>query len=69
MTRLENEHIDLYEPRTQKERSYMQGIASAYQNDCIDDAATIAANAMKRSVIGSIEVHTQDAELELDELD
>jgi hypothetical protein len=46
----------------------MCGIASVYQDDHIDDTATIAANAMKRSTIGSIEVCTQDAEFELDEL-
>jgi hypothetical protein len=47
----------------------MCGIALVYQDDHIDNTATIAANAMKRCTIGSIEVCTQDAEFELDELD
>jgi hypothetical protein len=44
-------------------------IASVYQDDHINNTATIAANAMKRSIIGSIEVYTQDTEFKLDELD
>jgi hypothetical protein len=47
----------------------MCGIASVYQDDYINNTATIAANTMKRSTIDSIKVYTQDAEFKLDKLD
>ena len=45
----------------------MCGISSAYKDNCMEDAATIAANAMKRNIIDGIEVHTQDTEFDLDD--
>jgi hypothetical protein len=45
----------------------MAGISSIYQDDCIKDAAIVAGNTIKE-LISKIEVHTQDAEFELDEL-
>ena len=45
----------------------MAGISSIYQDDYIEDAAIVASNTMKE-LISEIEVHTQDAEFELDEL-
>jgi hypothetical protein len=45
----------------------MSGISSIYKDDCIEDSATVAATAMKRDIIRSIEVFSQDAELELDD--
>jgi hypothetical protein len=45
----------------------MAGILSIYQDDCIDGAAIVAGNTIKE-LISEIEVYTQDAEFELDEL-
>ena len=47
----------------------MCGIASVYRDDCIEDVAIIAATAVRRDIIGGVEVYTQDAEFELDDLD
>ena len=68
MQRLELGHRDLYEPGTRRERAYMQGIASVYQTDSTEDATIIAAATMQREVIGGVEVYTQDADFELDEV-
>jgi hypothetical protein len=68
MAEIESEYIDPYEPGTRRERGYMAGIASIYQDDYIENAATIAANVIKRSVIHEVEVHIQDTEFDIDEL-
>jgi hypothetical protein len=67
-TRLQNGHVDLYEPGTRRERGYMNGIASVYRDD--SDATAVAIRSIQRSVVDGIEVHTQDGEFEddLDEL-
>jgi hypothetical protein len=67
LSRLDNGHVDTYEPGTLRERGYMSGISSIYKDDCIEDSATVAVTAMKRDIIRSIEVFSQDAELELDD--
>ena len=67
MARLKAGHIDLYEPRTQRERGYMCGILSVYKDDCIKDATVVTAIIVQR-VIKSIEVYTQDTKQKLDEL-
>ena len=69
MARLAEGHLDSYEPGTRRERGYICGISSIYKDNCIEDAATVAANAMNRDMISSIEVYTQDAEFDLDDLD
>ena len=69
MRRIELGHQDLYEPGTRRERAYLQGISLVYQSDSIEDATTIAATLMQREVIGGVEVYTQDADFELDDLD
>ena len=48
---------------------YMYGISSIYKDNCVEDAAMIAANAMKRDIIDGIECYTQDAEFDLDDFD
>ena len=65
MATIESGYIDLYEPGTRRERAYMSGISSVYHEDNIDDAATIAAAAMDKP----IDVHAQDAEWDLDDLE
>ena len=50
--------IDSYEPGTRMEQGYECGISSIYQEDSIEGAASIAANCMKKDIIGGIEVHT-----------
>ena len=67
MALIHNGYSDPYEPGTKRERAYMAGISSIYQDDCIEDAAIVASNTMKE-LISEIEVYTQDAEFELDEL-
>ena len=67
MRRIEHGHRDLYEPGTRRERAYMQGISSIYQSDSTADATEIAVSAMQRDVISGVEVHTQDAEFDLDD--
>jgi hypothetical protein len=47
----------------------MQGISSVYQTDSTEDATTIAVITMQREVIGGVEVYTQDAEFEVENLD
>jgi hypothetical protein len=64
MALIHNRYSDPYEPGTKRERA---GISSIYQHDCIEDAAIVAGNTMKE-LISEIEVYTQDAEFELDEL-
>ena len=65
MAAIENGYVDPYEPGTRKERAYMCGISSVYQQDYVDDTATIAAAAMHRVT----EVHTQDTEWDLNDLE
>jgi hypothetical protein len=62
-----NRYSNPYEPGTKREGAYIAGISSIYQDDCIEDAAIVAGNTMKE-LISEIEVYTQDAEFELDEL-
>jgi hypothetical protein len=47
MSRLDNGHIDTYEPGTLLKRGYMAGISSVYKDDSIEDSAVLAAIAMK----------------------
>ena len=67
MALIHNGYSDPYEPGTKRERAYIAGISSIYQDDCIKDAAIVASNTIKE-LISEIEVYTQDAEFELDEL-
>jgi hypothetical protein len=67
MALIHNGYSNPYEPGTKRERAYIASISSIYQDDCIEDAAIVAGNTMKE-LISEIEVHTQDAEFELDEL-
>jgi hypothetical protein len=69
MARLQTGYIDLYEPGTRRERGYMSGISSVYKDGSIEDASTVAALVIQKEVIGGIEVHTQDAEFEWDNID
>ena len=66
MARLGAGHIDQYEPGTQRERAYICGISSIYEEDSIEDAATISAKAMNSRIdqVGGVEVFTQDAEFD-----
>ena len=43
MARLQAGHIDLYKPRTIRERGYMHGISSVFKDDSIESGAEIAA--------------------------
>ena len=67
MARLEAGHTDQYKPGTRGERGYMGGISSVYKDDSLD-ASAIAGAVIQREVIGGIEVHSQDAEFDLDDL-
>ena len=49
--------MDSYELGTRRERGYMCGIASVYQDDCIEDVAIIAATAVRRDTIRGVEVY------------
>ncbi len=69
IARLKAGQVDLYKPGTWREHSYMCGIALVYQDNCIEDTATITATVIRRDIIGGVEVYTQDAEFELDKLD
>ena len=51
MTTIENRYIDPYKPGTQRERAYIYGISSVYQEDNINDAATVAATAMEDTIV------------------
>ena len=65
MARLQLGHKDLYEPGTQRERGYMQSMASVYQTDSTIDPIEAAAQEIQRDIIGGIEVYTQVAEYNL----
>jgi hypothetical protein len=45
----------------------MADISSVYKDDSIEDSAVLAAIAMKGTVIGGIEVSSQDAKFEVDD--
>jgi hypothetical protein len=64
LSRLQNGHQDAYEPGTQGERSYMQGLSSIWQTDSIVDVATAAVAFMEREVISGIEVDEDTIEVE-----
>jgi hypothetical protein len=51
MATIKGGYTDPYEPGTRRERAYMCGISSVYQDDNIDDAATVAATAIEDSII------------------
>ena len=53
LTRIDQGYQDLYEAGTQLERGYMRGLSSIYQFDSTQDAASIAALAIK--AIGEVE--------------
>jgi len=55
MSRLAEGHVDQYEPGTQRERGYIQGISSVYKDDSLN-ASTIAGNILQREIIGGVEV-------------
>jgi hypothetical protein len=65
--RLDNKYIDTYKPGTLRERGYISSILSIYKNDYIEDSVTVITTAIKRDIIRSIKVFSQDAELELDD--
>ena len=44
-------------------------ISLIYNDNYIEDAATVTANVINRDTISSIEVYTQDTEFDLDDLD
>ena len=48
----------MYIARTERERSYMHGLASVYQSDSLVDAATAAIPLIESDVIDCIEVDT-----------
>lgn len=58
--------VDEYEPGTQRERGYMQGLSSIYQTEYTGDATAIATTVIQRDVVGGVEVYTQDEEYEID---
>ena len=66
MERLASGHQDAYEPGTLRERGYMRGISTVYQDDFLDANSVVAA-ATQREIIGGIEVSLQDAEFDLDD--
>jgi hypothetical protein len=70
MARIEGGHQDLYEPGTRLERGYMAGISSIYKDDSIEDAAIVATDILERvTTISGVEVYTQDAEFDLDNIE
>ena len=64
MARLKEGHVDQYEAGTRQERGYMCGMSSIYKDDCMTDAAILAANAMNKSMIAE---KGDDTEFELDD--
>ena len=44
-------YIDPYEPKPRRERAYMCSISLAYQDDNMDDVATVATTAMEDTII------------------
>jgi hypothetical protein len=58
LVRLQNSHQDMYIAGTERERSYMRGLASVYQSDSPVDAATTAISLIESGVIDYIEVNT-----------
>jgi hypothetical protein len=50
LTRLQNGHIDTYEPGTQEGRAYLQGLSLIYQPNSIVDAATATAALMESTI-------------------
>ena len=67
MSRLAEGHVDQYEPGTQRERGYIQGISSVYKDDSLN-ASTIAGNILQREIIRGVEVWSQDADFDLDDI-
>ena len=59
MARLKKGHINQYTVGTRQERGYMYGISSIYKNDCIADAAILAANAMNKSIVAEKRNNTE----------
>jgi hypothetical protein len=56
MSRFIYGHIDLYEPGTTRERSYMSGMSSIYKDDCMEDTAKLADDMMQDETQDCIEV-------------
>ena len=50
LTRLQNGHIDTYEPGTQEGRAYLQGLSLIYQPNSIVDAATATAALIESTI-------------------
>ena len=46
----------------------MQGNSSVYQTDSTEDATTVAVVTIQTEVIGGVEVYTQDADFEVDDI-
>ena len=51
MATIKGKYTDPYEPGTQREQAYMCGISSVYQDNNIDNTATVAAITIKDSII------------------
>ena len=62
---IEGRYIDLYKPGTRRERAYMSGISSVYQEDNIEDSAIVAATAMEDTIV----VEIPATEWDLDDLE
>jgi hypothetical protein len=45
-----------YEPGTPRERQYMSGLSSVYKDDCMEDTAKLADEAMENETQNSIDV-------------
>ena len=62
MARLKEGHVDQYEAGTRQERGYICNMSSIYKDDCITDAAILAANVINKSMIAK---KGDDTEFEL----
>jgi hypothetical protein len=45
---IHNRYSDPYKPRTKRERAYIAGILSIYQDSCIKDTAIVAGNTINK---------------------
>ena len=77
IARLQARHVDLYKPRTIRERGYIHGISSVFKDDSIDNSTKIASRVIEKDdnpiesqlttiVVDTGDRHTQDAEFEWD---
>jgi hypothetical protein len=49
-------YVDTYEPGTARERQYMCGLSSVYKDDCMEDTAKLADEAIENKTQDCIEV-------------